>query len=236
MSNIGFRVFKKIHRPDPKLIEGYKNIPVAVIGDVMGRIYCLNARLKPLNKAPLLGPALTVKARVGDNMMFHHALDLAQPGDIIVVDGQGDLVNALAGENMMNWCLRRRIGGVVVDGAMRDIDAISRMPIPVFCSGVQPNGPYKNGPGEVNVPIVCGGVSISPGDVMVGDSDGVIAIASQDASEILKKARAKSEQEARTGKAISDGTWDRSSYSEKTLEAAGCQFIDDYYSKELPRS
>lgn len=232
MSNVGFRVFKKIHRPDPKIIEGFKHIPVSNIGDVMGRIYCLDARLRPLNKTPLLGPALTVKARAGDNMMMHYALDLAQPGDIIVVDGQGDLINALAGENMMNWCVRRGVGGVVVDGAMRDVDAVSRMPMPVYCAGVQPNGPYKNGPGEVNVPIVCGGVSIAPGDLIVGDADGLIAIAHHDVSRILEKARAKTEQEARTGKAISDGTWDRSPYSEKTLKAAGCEFIDDYHSNE----
>jgi regulator of RNase E activity RraA len=217
VSNVGFRVFKKIHRPERSLVEQFRGIP------------CLDARLKPLNPMHLLGPALTVRARVGDNMMMHHAMDLAEPGDIIVVDGQGDLVNALSGENMMNWCHRRGLGGVVVDGAMRDVDAISRMAFPVYCAGIQPNGPYKNGPGEVNVPISCGGITVNPGDIISGDADGLICIPRQDAEAILERARKKMKQEAETAQGIVDGSWSRAAYSEETLSKLGCEFIDDYY-------
>src|SRR4051812_39014619 len=125
MSNVGFRVFKKIHRPDRELIDGFKGIPVAVIGDVTNRISCVDARIKPLNRAPLLGPAFTVRARVGDNLMLHHATDVAEPGDVIVVESQGDLVNSLSGENMVMWSERRGLAGFVVDGAMRDLDSIA---------------------------------------------------------------------------------------------------------------
>lgn len=230
MSNVGFRVFKKVHRPDRALIEEFRDIPVAAIGDVMNRISCVDARIKPLNKAPLLGPAFTVRARAGDNLMFHHAMDIAEPGDVIIVEGQGDLVNALSGENMMMWSERRGLAGVVVDGAMRDVDSISQMTFPVFCSGIQPNGPYKEGPGEINVPITCGGISVSPGDIIVGDADGIVVIPRRDAAAISVKARDKLRREFETRDAIMNGTWDRSSYTEEALRNRGCEFINDYYS------
>ena len=107
---------------------------VAVIGDEMNRLCCMESRIRPLNKAPLLGVAMTVRTRPGDNLLLHRALDMAAPGDIIVVDGQGELSNAIAGENMMMWAHKRRLGGVIVDGAMRDIEAIAKMSMPVFAS------------------------------------------------------------------------------------------------------
>src|SRR3546814_15588494 len=99
--------------------------------------------------------------------MFHHAMDTAEPVDVIVVDGRGDLSNALSGENMVMWCERRGLGGVVVDGSMRDVDSIAKMTFPVYAAGYQPNGPYKDGPGEINVPISCGGVTVNPGEIIV---------------------------------------------------------------------
>lgn len=229
MSNVGFRVFKKINRPDKALIEQFRDIPVANIGDVMNRISCMDARIKPINKSGLLGPALTVRVRIGDNMMLHHALDIAEPGDIIVVEAQGDLVNAIAGENMVLWAARRGIGGLIVDGAMRDVDSIAQMPFPVFCAGIQPNGPYKQGPGEINVPISCGGLAILPGDLIVGDADGVVVIPRDSIPAILEKARKKNDQELRTRREIDAGTWDRASYTEETLHKLGCEFIDSAY-------
>ena len=162
--------------------------------------------------------------------MFHHAMDLAQPGDVIVVDGMGDMSNSLAGENMINWCAGRGIAGVVVDGAMRDVDAISKMNFPVYCVGAQPNGPYKNGPGEINVPIKCGDVTVMPGDLIVGDADGVVAIPRLDADEIFEKLRKKNEYEDKTAQAIKNGAWDRPAYTEEALRKMGCEFIEDYYS------
>src|SRR5687768_14592971 len=144
MSNVGFRIYTKINRPDRQLVEEFRGLPVAVIADEMNRLGCMDARIKPLNRASLLGVAFTVKARAGDNLMLHRALDMAAPGDVIVVDGQGDLSNAIAGENMMMWAQRRQIAGVIIDGAMRDRDSIRNMEFPVFAAGIQPKGPYKN--------------------------------------------------------------------------------------------
>lgn len=229
MNNVGFRVFKKVNRATREVVEQFRSIPIANIGDITHRITCMNSRLRPLNDVPLIGTAITVRARMGDNMMMHHALDLAQPGDVIVVDAQGDLVNAIAGENMANWSLIRGHAGWIIDGAIRDVDALKKMDMSFYAAGIQPNGPYKQGPGEVNVPIVCGGVTVHPGDIILGDADGIIVIRPDEAVEILEKARKKQHQEAKTAAAIQDGSWDRSPYSEETMSKQGCVFIDDVY-------
>lgn len=227
MSNVGFRIYKKINRPDRALVEAFKGLPVSVISDEMNRLACMDARINPLNSAPLLGTAFTVRARTGDNLMFHYALDAALPGDVIVVQGEGDLAHALAGELMMSWAERRKIAGVVVDAAMRDLEAIREMKMPVYAAGMQPKGPYKLGPGEINVSISCGGIVVRPGDIVVGDQDGVVVIRPEDAPGILKKAQKKQAAEEATRDAIRNGTWDRSAYSEEALRKLGCEFIDD---------
>lgn len=197
-NNVGKRVYLNINRPDPALVEKFRGIPSSNIGDMMGRLYCTNSSIKPLNKSPLLGVAFTVKCPAGDNMMFHRAMDLAKPGDVIVVDGQGGMDRALAGEIMMLYCKSKGIAGVVVEGCMRDSDAIAEMDLPVYCKGVTPQGPYKFGPGEINVPVSVGGQVIHPGDILVGDMDGIVVIRPEDAENILESVQAKVELEEKT--------------------------------------
>jgi RraA family protein len=235
MSNEGFRIYSKLNRPDKHLVEGFRGLPVAVIADEMNRLACMDARIKPLNKEPLLGVALTVKTRVGDNLLVHRALDMAEPGDVIVVDGQGDLSNAISGENMMMWAQRRGIAGVVVDGAMRDADPIGKMQFPVFAAGIQPKGPYKTGPGEINVPVCCGGIVVYPGAIVVGDDDGVVVIHPTDAPAVLKRAQARQQKELLTRETIMNGTYDRSSYTEEALRKMGCEIIDEVWSELLAK-
>jgi RraA family protein len=231
MPNVGFRVYTKIGRPDKELVEQFKGLPVSNIGDEMNRICCVDARIKSVNTRPLplLGTAFTVKARIGDNLMLHAAIDMAQPGDVVVVDGQGDLVNSLIGENMMLWAERRGLAGMIVDGAVRDIQTLREMNFPVYAAGVQPNGPYKDGPGEINVPVCCGGITVHPGDIIVGDPDGIVVIRPKDAPVLLEKAKAKLKQELATREAIAKGIWDRSKYTAVALQKLGCEIIDDYY-------
>ena len=229
MANIGFRIYTKINRPSKELVEEFRRLPVANIADEMNRISCVDARIKPVNNTPLLGTAFTVKARVGDNLMLHAAIDMALPGDVIVVDDQGDMANSLIGENMMMWAERRGIAGMVVDGAVRDIETLRQMKFPVYAAGVQPNGPFKDGPGEINVPICCGGITVNPGDVVVGDADGIVIIKVKDVPVVLEKAKAKLKQEIATREAIANGTWNRSKYTFEVLQKMGCEIIDDIY-------
>ena len=228
MSNAGFRIYTKIRRPARELVEEFRGLPVANIADEMNRLFCVDARIKPLNHTPLLGTAFTVKAKVGDNLMFHKAIDMAQPGDVIVLDVQGDLTNSLTGEIMMRLAAKRGLAGVVVDGAVRDADALREMEFSVYAAGVTPKGPYKEGPGEINVPVSCGGVVVFPGDILVGDGDGIVVISPKDAPTVLEKAKKKLAQEQATFKAIEEGTLDRSAYSDEAFIKKGCEIIDDY--------
>ena len=226
MANPGFRVKQSFTRPNPELVKQFAGIPVANIGDNMNRITCMNARVRPMNSAPLLGCAFTVKVRAGDNLLFHKAIDMAQPGDIVVIDAQNEQSYAIFGELMIMWLRRRGITGVVVDGCIRDIDAISKMTdISIYASGITPNGPLKEGGGEFNFPVMCGGLVVNPGDIIVGDADGVVVINPADAPDVLKKALAHNAKEAQTMKDIANLAWDRA-WVDATLKAKGCEFID----------
>lgn len=196
---IGNRIFNHIHRPDAQLIQAYRGLPASNINDEMGRLYCMNSSIGPLNDVvSMVGTAFTVKAPAGDNLMFHQALDMAQPGDIIVVDGSGDMNRALAGEIMMRFASLKGIAGIVVDGCLRDLDGIRNLSMPVYAKGVTPQGPYKAGPGEINVPVVCGGQVVLPGDILVGDADGIVVIRQQDALDVLAAAVKKKASEDKT--------------------------------------
>jgi RraA family protein len=225
MSTPGFRIRHTFARPGRNLIDGFKGIPVANIGDSMNRMSCLDASIRPVNEHALLGPAFTVKVRPGDNLMIHKALDMAQAGDILVVDGNGETSNALIGELMVLWAIRKNIGGIIIDGAIRDLATLKTLPIPVYTAGVNPAGPYKDGPGEINFPISCGGVIVNPGDIMVGDADGIVVIAAVDALSVLAKAQAKSAAERQTMIDIENLAWDRE-WVDLALKEKGCVLVD----------
>lgn len=221
MTNVGFSIQEQIERPPRSLVEAFSGMPVANIADNMNRTFCIGGRIRPFNSAPLLGTAFTVKTRPGDNLILHKAIDLAVPGDIIVVDGQGELANALTGELMITWAQLRGVAGFIIDGAIRDAGVIKEMTIPVYAAGTTPAGPYKDGPGSINIPISCGGVTVHPGDILVGDEDGVVVINPKDAPSILEKTRQKMELEANDMAAIKNGTWDRT-WVDNLLREKGC--------------
>lgn len=226
MSNVGFRIYSQVNRPDKNLIEGFRGIPVANIADCMSRLFCVDARIKPMNRVPVLGPAFTVKSRVSDNLLLNKAIDMAAPGDVIVVDVEGNLSHAVMGELMLLWAKQKGIAAFVVDGAVRDAQAISEMDdIGVFAAGATPKGPYKDGPGEINVPVSCGGVVIRPGDILAGDADGLVVIRPEDAEEVLVKAKATVEKEAGIMRDIANNAWDRA-WIDKTLLTKSCEFMD----------
>lgn len=229
MSNVGCRVFMKINRPSKELVEGFRGIPVANIADEMNRFSCVDARIKPYNDKLMLGTAFTVKARVADNLLLHKALELAHPGDVIILDAQGDTANAITGEIMMTQAAVNGLAGVVIDGAIRDAAQMKDIDMPVYAAGVQPKGPYKDGPGEINVPVSCGGVVVNPGDIVVGDADGIVIISPKDAPETLKKAKAKLAKEQAIIQGIKDRVPRDKSWVDKALEKVGCEYIDDVY-------
>lgn len=225
---VGRRVFLNIKRPKKELIDQFRGIPSSNIGDVTERLFCTNSSLRPMNKTPMAGVAFTVKCPAGDNMMFHMAMDLAQPGDILVVDGQGSMDRALAGEIMIRYCKARGLAGVVVEGCMRDEEAIRGMDFPVYCKGITPQGPYKNGPGEINVPVCAGGQVILPGDILIGDQDGIAVIHLKDGLKLLRELKEKVAQEEKLISSYKTGNMDYEEHENlyrKKLETLGYQYL-----------
>ncbi|PIB70270.1 RraA family protein [Pseudomonas sp. 2995-3] len=191
MSN-GFRVCQRSKCVTTSLVSAFRTVPVANVSDSMNRMSSGGSNLRPMHAGGVMaGPAITVKCRPGDNLMLHHALDIASPGDVIVVDAGGDLTNALIGELMVAYAIKRKLGGIVINGAIRDSESIAAGSFPVFAAGVTHRGPYKDGPGEVNVPIAINGMVIEPGDLILGDSDGFVCVPITHAEDILKRASAK---------------------------------------------
>lgn len=208
---IGMQIKDRGKRPDAELVEAFRSIPVAVVSDNMARLFSGGAELQPLHgDAPLAGVALTVKTRPGDNLLVHKAIDIAEEGDVIVVDAGGDTTNSILGEIMMALACRRGVVGFVVDGAIRDRAAFRAARFPVFARGVNHRGPYKDGPGEINVPVRIGGMVVEPGDIILGDEDGLLAIRPEDARTVLEKAKAQQRREVDTLRTIENGTVDRS--------------------------
>lgn len=185
------RIIKDFERIDQNLIKEYEGIPSSNIGDVLNRLYSMNSTIKPFNHNHLIGNAFTVKVPDGDNLFIHQAIDLANEGDVLVINAEGATNRAVFGEMMLDIVERKKLGGIIIDGCVRDIDAIRESSIPVYAIGVTPQGPYKHGPGEINVPISCGGQPIRPGDLIVGDSDGVVVIPSELVKDVLYDAKNK---------------------------------------------
>jgi regulator of RNase E activity RraA len=221
--SIGFRIKNRVNVASSELVREFAKLPVANVSDAMFRMTAAGPTLRPMHQSGgMAGVALTVKARPGDNLMLHKAIDMAVPGDVIVVDAGGELSNALMGELMLAYAVKKGVAGFVLNGAIRDADAFVQVNLPTFAAGITHRGPYKDGPGEINVPISIGGMVIEPGDIMIGDSDGVLAVPISDAEEILKKTQAKQDAETRQMQAIEDGTNDRT-WVDAALRKLGCE-------------
>ncbi|NEN96735.1 MAG: RraA family protein [Moorea sp. SIO3I7] len=187
-SGIGFRIKKNITRCDRKLLQKLSQFETPDISDMMNRLYTINQNIKNLiNDQKIIGTACTVKVFPGDNLMVHKALDIAQPGDIIVVDGAGSTTNGIIGDLIATKAKHRGIAGFVIDGMIRDLPGIKEVGMPVYATGVTPIGPLHRGPGEINFSINCGGIVVNPGDIICGDLNGLVVIRQELAEELLEK-------------------------------------------------
>jgi len=219
----GFRIAARTRKVDEATVARFAKLPVANVSDVMARMTAGGARLRPMHAGGVMaGPAFTVKTRPGDNLMVHRALDIADPGDVIVVDAGGDLTNAIIGELMLAFAEHRRLGGFVINGAIRDYAAIHAGAFPVFAAGITHRGPYKDGPGEINVPVAIDGMVVEPGDLMIGDEDGLLCVPYDALETVARDAEAKQAAEEKQMAATKAGTIDRS-WVEATLRKLGCE-------------
>ena len=221
----GFRVLPRARKIGADVVERFARLPVANVSDSMSRLTSGGAQLRPMHGGGgMAGPALTVKTRPGDNLMLHKAIALAEPGDVIVVDAGGDVTNALMGEMMLMQMAKRGVAGVVINGAIRDAAYIRGQNLPVFAVGVTHRGPYKNGPGEINVAVAINGMVIEPGDLVVGDDDGVLCVPFGQVEAVFKAATAKFDAEQKQMANIEAGTHDPS-WVDQQLRKMKCEGV-----------
>jgi RraA family protein len=205
---IGNRRNPNAIQADVAVINAFKTAATAIISDNLGRLPGA-VGLRPFHKAGsvMVGTALTVRTCSGDNLAIHQALELVRPGDVLVVDGGGDINRALVGEIMITIAQTRGAAGCVIDGAIRDAAVVARSDFPCFARAAIHRGPYKNGPGEINVPVTVGGLVVDPGDIVVGDEDGVVAFPQAIAADLLQAVRAQESREADILLSIREGRY-----------------------------
>lgn len=192
---------------DPELIAQFRTAATSVISDNLARLPGAIG-LRPFHRGgTMAGTALTVRTAAGDNLFIHQALELVRPGDVIVVDGDGDVSRALVGEIMSTIAAHRGAAGFVIDGALRDAGVIAKQDFPCFARAAIHRGPYKNGPGAINVPVSIGGMVVNPGDIVIGDEDGVVAFPQAIAADLLQKVRVQEAREADILKSIREGRY-----------------------------
>lgn len=219
----GFTVNPRVSTLSLDLIEDYRTVPVPHASDSMGRHTGARGLIAYHGDqtTTIAGPAVTVRIRPGDNLMVHLAMMMAEPGDIIVIDGGGDLSTAVIGGLMRTTAIARKLGGFVIDGALRDVAEWGQGGMPAFARGNVHRGPSKDGPGEVNVPIACAGLQVNPGDLILADADGVVAIPPHKAKTVLTKCRAHAEHERSINEKNMKGELDWERFNE-LLRRKGC--------------
>lgn len=202
-----------------KWMKQFYDLPTTCISDALNGMNNLDPSIKPLQDSyKVAGRAFTVKIPAGDNTMVLKAIKEASPGDVLVVDAKGESYRAVAGDFVVGLAQKLGIAGIIVDGVIRDLIGVRSLNFPVFSKGTTVAASFKNGAGEINVPISCGGVSITPGDIIVGDADGVVVIPQADAEKVLEKALAKlKKDEQREASALQD-------------EASARKYLEDLFS------
>jgi len=221
---LGFQIRTKFRRLPTHLVEQFCGYESTDISDQLNRLYTMHHGISNLsNNLPLAGSAITVKVFPGDNLMLHKALDVAEPGDVIVVDTSGSDRNAVFGDLIANKAVHRGIAGFIIDGLIRDLDGVKQTKLPVYARGVTSFGPLHRGPGELNYAISCGGIVVNPGDIVVADSSGVVVVPKQFARSVLLRLgshQAKMREYVRNVKrGIFSNDW-----VDRQLQSDGCVF------------
>lgn len=211
VGKIGFRYIEDVERPDPRWSKILMDYASCNISDGLNKFYSMDCgihQMFPCSK--FAGPAVTVKVRSGDNFMLHKALEIVKPGDVLVVETQGCNAYAVCGDLMVSCMDKLGVVGIVVDGAVRDIATLREIGMPVFARGTVCGAGDKDGPGEINFPVACGGVVVNPGDLVMGDEDGVVVVPKNDIEEVIEGANKKLDIEAKRREEISGGKYVKS--------------------------
>jgi RraA family protein len=222
----GFMVRRNFDRPSKQLVEAFKQFDTTDVSDMLNRLYTMGSEIhNQVNNATLVGPALTVKCYPGDNLMVHKALDLAEPGDVIVIDASKSDTAAVIGDLVANKARHLGIAGFIVDGLIRDLQGVRECGLPVYAKGVTPFGPLHRGPGEINYPISAGGIVVKPGDIVTAGASGVTVVPKWAAEDILARLEKNRERLAAYVEGVKQGIFSNE-WVDSQLNADGCLFND----------
>jgi RraA family protein len=221
----GFRVRTDVPRLPDEVLAGFAEFETPEISDSLNRLYALDSGISRLSgpDRTLCGTACTVRVYPGDNLMVHKSLDLARPGDVVVVSAGGALSNAVLGDVISTKAQHRGIGGFVIDGLARDLPSILALDFPVYARGTTPIGPLHRGPGEINYPVACGGVVVNPGDIVVADGAGVVIVPREIAVDLLVRLRGAAADLEKYIAAVRRGEFDNS-WVDTQLQMNGCVY------------
>ena len=219
----GFRIRMEFNRLDRELMRKFAAFSTPDISDLLNRLYAVDPSIACLTSRDhrLCGPACTVKVFPGDNLMVHKVLDVAKPGDVVVVDAHGSSMNAVLGDLISTKAKHRGIAGFVVDGFVRDLPDVVELDFPVFARGATPIGPLHRGPGEINFPICCGGIVVNPGDLVVADGAGVVVVPQEIANELFERLQEQSANLAAYIEGVKRGQFSND-WVDRILREAGC--------------
>ena len=220
-------IITDFERPDRNRVEAFKTIPTTILSDCMNRFQSMEAAVRPLTpETKLCGPAFTVQSMEGCNWAAHQALTLSNPGDVLVLAVRGSMTTAVWGHVMTFAARKRGLAGVVINGCIRDKERNREDRLPIFCRGVCPGGPHKGWPGNIGVPVSCGGVPVVAGDIIVGDGDGVVVVPLNRAEQVLTEAR---------NRITMENTWyDRIAEGETTVNILGLGTAGEKESRKTP--
>lgn len=220
----GFRVRAKISRPSKEIVQRLASFPTADISDALNRMFTMSSDIHRLiGENVLAGPAVTVKVFPGDNLMLHKALDVIEPGDVIVVDTSGSQRNAVIGDMVAHKAMHRGAAGCIIDGMVRDVEGMREAGLTIFAKGVTAFGPLHRGPGEVNYPVSCGGIVVNPGDIIVADDDGVVVVPASHAEQTITSLTSQAERLEAYVEKVKRGEFSND-WVNQLLDDAGCEF------------
>jgi 4-hydroxy-4-methyl-2-oxoglutarate aldolase len=199
-------VLKTISRPDPQLIEDYKELDVSTIYEAQGKQGLMNQDLKPiLNNTRIVGPTVTAVCYAGDNLMIHAAIEVCKPGDILVITTIGENIAGMIGELIVTALIKRGVKGVIIDSGIRDVARIRELGFPVWTKAIHSAGTGKQRGGWVNAPTVCAGAIVNPGDLIMADDDGVVVVKKEDVEHTLYSSNQRLKKEEGTKEKIARG-------------------------------
>jgi 4-hydroxy-4-methyl-2-oxoglutarate aldolase len=223
------KIVRNIPRPDPEAVKILGELGVATVHEAQGRTGLMKTYMRPIYpSAKAAGPAVTVLCQSGDNLMIHAAVAVCQPGDVLVVTTASDSTDGMFGDLLATSLVSKGVLGLVIDAGVRDVSELTAMDFPVWSRAISAQGTVKATAGSVNIPIVCAGASIQPGDVIVADMDGVCVVPREKAGEVAKASQARTAKEEKNRHSLRAGELGLDMYGLRAkLKELGVEWVDE---------